>query len=65
MIEDLQVDQYFTLAYAEVNMVTGAFARTQAGHPHPLVLRRDGRDVAEQIAAFIDADHARMAVAAE
>jgi len=26
---------------------------------------RDGRDVAEQIAAFIDAGHARMAVAAE
>lgn len=43
MIEDLQVDQYFTLAYAEVNMATGAFALTQAGHPHPLVLRRDGR----------------------
>jgi sigma-B regulation protein RsbU (phosphoserine phosphatase) len=43
MIEDLQVDQYFTLAYAEVNMAPGAFALTQAGHPHPLVLRRDGR----------------------
>jgi sigma-B regulation protein RsbU (phosphoserine phosphatase) len=24
-------------------MATGAFALTQAGHPHPLVLRRDGR----------------------
>lgn len=43
MIEDLQVDQYFTLAYAEVNMANGTFALTQAGHPHPLVLRRDGR----------------------
>jgi sigma-B regulation protein RsbU (phosphoserine phosphatase) len=43
MIEDLQVDQYFTLAYAEVDMASGTFALTQAGHPHPMVLRRDGR----------------------
>jgi sigma-B regulation protein RsbU (phosphoserine phosphatase) len=42
MLEDLKVDQYFTLAYAEVNMASGAFALTQAGHPHPMVLRRDG-----------------------
>lgn len=43
MIEDLQVDQYFTLAYAEVDMASGTFALTQAGHPHPFLLRRDGR----------------------
>ncbi len=43
MLEDLQVDQYFTIAYAEVNLTTGHFALTQAGHPHPMVLRGDGR----------------------
>ncbi len=43
MLEDLQVDQYFTIAYAEVNIATGAFALTQAGHPHPMVLRKGGR----------------------
>ena len=43
MLEDLQVDQYFTIAYAEVNMATGAFALTQAGHPHPMVLRKGGK----------------------
>lgn len=43
MLEELRVDQYFTLAYAEVNMATGAFALTQAGHPHPMVLRKGGR----------------------
>ena len=43
MLEDLQVDQYFTIAYAEVNLTTGRFALTQAGHPHPMVLRADGR----------------------
>lgn len=42
MLEDLQVDQYFTLAYAEMDMSTGRFALTQAGHPHPMVLRREG-----------------------
>lgn len=42
MLEELKVDQYFTLAYAEVDMTSGTFALTQAGHPHPLVLRRDG-----------------------
>jgi sigma-B regulation protein RsbU (phosphoserine phosphatase) len=42
MLEDLRVDQYFTIAYAEVNLTTGAFTLTQAGHPHPMLLRRDG-----------------------
>lgn len=42
MLEDMQVDQYFTLAYAEVNMASGAFVLTQAGHPHPMVLRKGG-----------------------
>lgn len=43
MLEDLQVDQYFTIAYAEVNLASGSFALTQAGHPHPMVLRQDGK----------------------
>jgi sigma-B regulation protein RsbU (phosphoserine phosphatase) len=43
MIEDLQVEQYFTLAYAEVDLATGALALVQAGHPHPAILRADGR----------------------
>lgn len=42
MLEDLKVDQYFTLAYAEVNLVTGTYALTQAGHPHPMILRQAG-----------------------
>lgn len=42
MLEDLQVDQYFTMAYAQVDLVSGAVALVQAGHPHPLILRADG-----------------------
>lgn len=42
MIEDVQVEQYFTMAYAEVDLITGHVRMVQAGHPHPVVLRRDG-----------------------
>ena len=42
MIEDVQVDQYFTMAYAEVDMLNGQVELVQAGHPHPVLLRRDG-----------------------
>ena len=43
MLEDLQVDQYFTMAYAQVDLTSGIVALVQAGHPYPLILRRDGK----------------------
>lgn len=43
MLEELQVEQYFTMAYAEVDLKTGDVRLAQAGHPHPVVLRADGR----------------------
>ncbi|WP_103335384.1 PP2C family protein-serine/threonine phosphatase [Pseudotabrizicola formosa] len=43
MLEDLQVDQYFTMAYAQVDLNSGAVALVQAGHPYPRILRADGR----------------------
>ena len=45
MLEDLQVDQYFTMAYAEADLATGKVLMVQAGHPHPAVIRRDGEVV--------------------
>ena len=39
MIEDVQVEQYFTLAYAEVDLFTGHVKLVQAGHPHPVLMR--------------------------
>jgi sigma-B regulation protein RsbU (phosphoserine phosphatase) len=42
MIDDMQVDQYFTMAYAEVDLETGHVALVQAGHPHPAILRANG-----------------------
>ena len=43
MIEDMQVDQYFTMAYAEVDLSNGFVTLVQAGHPHPAILRADWR----------------------
>ena len=43
MIEDMKVDQYFTMIYAEVALDTGAVHLVQAGHPHPVILRTNGR----------------------
>lgn len=42
MLEDLQVDQYFTLGYAEIDLGTGKATLVQAGHPHPMLLRATG-----------------------
>lgn len=43
MLEDIQVEQYFTMAYAELDLLTGRVVLVQAGHPHPMVLRAGGR----------------------
>jgi len=43
VLEQLGVEQYFTMAYAEIDLETGRMALVQAGHPHPVVLRADGR----------------------
>lgn len=42
MLDDLQVEQYFTMAYAEIDLLTGKVMLVQAGHPHPLLIRASG-----------------------
>lgn len=42
MFDDIQVEQYFTLAYADINLQTGCLQLVQAGHPHPAVIRKNG-----------------------
>lgn len=42
MFEDIQVEQYFTLAYADIDLSTGRLQLVQAGHPHPAVIRKAG-----------------------
>ena len=40
---ELATDNYFTLLFAEVGLADGQVRLVQAGHPHPLVQRADGR----------------------
>ena len=39
---DVGVVEYFTMAYASVDLRTGLVRMVQAGHPHPLLIRADG-----------------------
>ncbi|WP_252946699.1 SpoIIE family protein phosphatase [Oceanicola sp. 502str15] len=39
---ELDTEHYFTLAYADLDLTTGAFTLVQAGHPHPMILRASG-----------------------
>ena len=43
MLDEIQAEQYFTMAYAEVNLATGQARLVQAGHPHPMIIRKSGR----------------------
>ncbi len=43
VIDVMQVEQYFTCIFGEADMRSGRVRLVQAGHPHPLVLRADGR----------------------
>lgn len=45
MLDELQVDQYFTIAYAEIDLATGEGVMVQAGHPHPIIMRKNGTHV--------------------
>lgn len=42
MIEELKVEQYFTMAYAEIDLQSGKLWLVQAGHPHPVIMRKTG-----------------------
>ena len=42
MLADKSNDEYFTMAFARVNLATGAACITQAGHPNPLHIHADG-----------------------
>lgn len=43
VIADTGVEEYFTMVYATADLNSGRVRMVQAGHPYPLVLRRDGR----------------------
>ncbi|RYH10846.1 PP2C family protein-serine/threonine phosphatase [Tropicimonas sp. IMCC6043] len=41
-LDEIQTETYFTLLFAEVDLVSGHVSMVQAGHPHPAVQRADG-----------------------
>lgn len=43
LLNDIETDLYLTIALALVDMRTGETELVQAGHPHPLIRRADGR----------------------
>lgn len=43
LLDEIRTDHYCTLAYAEADLGSGRLRLVQAGHPHPLVQRADGR----------------------
>lgn len=43
VLNEMDTEHYFTMILADVDLNTGKVALAQAGHPHPVVQRRDGR----------------------
>ncbi|MFC4669048.1 PP2C family protein-serine/threonine phosphatase [Seohaeicola nanhaiensis] len=43
LMADTGIEEYFTMAYATVDLESGRLSLVQAGHPHPLLIRGDGR----------------------
>ncbi|NOX74287.1 MAG: fused response regulator/phosphatase [Alphaproteobacteria bacterium] len=42
MIDEMDTDLYLTILLAEIDLVTGKLTLAQAGHPHPLIIRKSG-----------------------
>ena len=43
LLADTGIEEYFTMVYATADLRTGMVKMVQAGHPHPLLLRRNGQ----------------------
>jgi sigma-B regulation protein RsbU (phosphoserine phosphatase) len=43
MLEEIQAEQYFTMVFAVVDRIACRLDLVQAGHPHPMLLRRSGQ----------------------
>lgn len=43
LLADAGIEEYFTMVYATADLRSGLVKMVQAGHPHPLILRRNGK----------------------
>ena len=42
VLDEMETEHYFTMLLADVNLQTGHVRMAQAGHPHPVIQRKDG-----------------------
>jgi phosphoserine phosphatase RsbU/P len=42
LLTDMETEHYFTLAFADIDLTTGRTEFVQAGHPYPVIIRKDG-----------------------
>lgn len=42
-LTEMETENYFTMAFADVDLTSGKVRMVQAGHPHPVIQRADGR----------------------
>jgi sigma-B regulation protein RsbU (phosphoserine phosphatase) len=42
LLADMETEHYFTLAFADINLTSGRTEFVQAGHPYPVIVRKDG-----------------------
>ncbi len=52
VLSEMETEHYFTLLLAEVDLDTGRVLICQAGHPHPVVQRRDGQIEQDGLGGF-------------
>lgn len=43
LLTELRIDAYFTMVYGDLDCLSGRLSLVQAGHPHPVIQRADGR----------------------
>lgn len=43
MLEEFETETYLTISYADIDLQTGKLRLVQAGHPHPVIQRADGK----------------------
>ena len=43
VLSEMETENYFTMAFADINLRSGDVSLVQAGHPHPVIQRADGR----------------------
>jgi sigma-B regulation protein RsbU (phosphoserine phosphatase) len=43
MLEEIQAEQYFTMAFAVADRAAGLVSLVQAGHPHPMLISASGQ----------------------